>query len=716
MLLADEFGNVLFANDGIHALFGHDPVGLVGHSVSLLVPLLARPAGDPAELPFFETAESVLARNSLLEGRRNDGRVLEVSIQIRPVFRDHAALAVLTIESPSSFRSEGDSDIARFFELSADLFCIASFDGYFLRVNPSFSRILGYSNEDLLSHPFLDFVHPADVHATLGAMAKLADAETLIRFRNRYRDALGNYHWFEWSAQPVQEDGTIFATARNITDQVRLEDELQARVKREFAILENTPAVVYVKGCDGKYEYVNQRYCDLFSVSLEEVCGLTDFELFPRDVAEQFWSNDQRVAKLGERLTIQELVPQDDGVHTYVSTKFPLLDAVGTVAAIAGISTDITDQVRARETEVQLRLARSFQKNLYPSQAPAVLGLETAGAAVPVAQVCGDYYDFIRRAPSQLAVAMGDVSGHGIGPALEMVAVRTLMRLLLRDADDLVLAVEELNRKLCEDLPEATFVSMFVAELDGAKRTLRYVGAGHEAMLIRKTGHVERLESTGTLLGIDSTAALKTKVVDSLQAGDVFLLYTDGLTEAMNVRGDQFSFRRLAEVASRFRQQTPEEIIRSIYSAVYVFSSGKTILDDMTLVGEIRAVVIRFRESATDIRLRRRESLARGKRLSPNACRPLTACGLLGRTIEEEPRVCMMLFAWRVVGGFDRIADLASSSAKAVEHMEGAASRSRGAGVGEDTRVPAESPISSPSGVRPHQILASTTCNKAAGK
>jgi PAS domain S-box-containing protein len=583
ILFVDEFGIILFASEEIRVLFGHDPGALVGKPVSLLVPLLELDTRDAAEFPFFEAAKAVLASRSLIEGQRRNGVSLEVSIRIRPVVRDHAVLAVLTIDHPG-FLHPRDLDFARFFESSPDLFCIANFSGYFLRVNPSFSRILGYSDEDLLTHPFLDFVHPEDVPATLGAMAKLAGAETLIRFRNRYRDAVGGYHWFEWSAQPVQEDAAIFATARNITAQVRLEEELQTRVKRELAILENTPAVVYVKGCDGKYEYVNQCYCDLFSVTLEGVRGLTDFELFPREIAEQFWLNDQRVARLGERITIQELVPQDDGLHTYVSTKFPLLDANGTAAAIAGISVDITDQVRAKETELQLKLARSFQKNLYPSQAPAVSGLETSGAAVPVAQVCGDYYDFIRLTPSKLAVAMGDVSGHGIGPALEMVAVRTLMRVLLRDSDDLVLAVGELNRKLCEDLPEATFVSMFVAELDGAERTLRYVGAGHEAMLIRKSGRVERLESTGTLLGIDPTAEFEIKVVEAVQPGDVFLLFTDGLTEAMNLRGDQFSFRRLAEVASRNRNQSPEEIIRSIYSAVYVFSSGKTILDDMTLV------------------------------------------------------------------------------------------------------------------------------------
>lgn len=110
-----------------------------------------------------------------------------------------------------------ESDLSRFFELSLDLFCIATLDGFFRRVNANFSRVLGYAESELLAHPFVDFVHADDVESTLAAVAKLALGIPVVAFHNRYRDVSGQYRWFEWTAKAVPEDGLIFAVARDVT-------------------------------------------------------------------------------------------------------------------------------------------------------------------------------------------------------------------------------------------------------------------------------------------------------------------------------------------------------------------------------------------------------------------------------------------------------------------------------------------------------------------
>lgn len=121
---------------------------------------------------------------------------------------------------------QAEWDMIRFFDLSLDLFCIAGFDGYFHRVNDNFARVLGYTKDDLLSQPFLKFVHPDDVDRSVSEVTRLSLGQPVVRFRNRYRKSCGDYRWFEWMAKSIPKEGVIFAVARDVTEHVELEDQL----------------------------------------------------------------------------------------------------------------------------------------------------------------------------------------------------------------------------------------------------------------------------------------------------------------------------------------------------------------------------------------------------------------------------------------------------------------------------------------------------------
>ena len=126
----------------------------------------------------------------------------------------------LTLYLESLLR-RAECDLERFFELSLDLFCIAGLDGYFRRVNSNFPRMLGYSEKELLSRPFMEFVHPEDRDQTLDVMSQLQLGQPVVQFRNRYSVTDGTWRWFEWTAKSVPRDHIIFAVARDVTDRMR---------------------------------------------------------------------------------------------------------------------------------------------------------------------------------------------------------------------------------------------------------------------------------------------------------------------------------------------------------------------------------------------------------------------------------------------------------------------------------------------------------------
>ena len=137
-----------------------------------------------------------------------------------------------------------EAKVDRHFALSRDLFCTADLDGYFEELNPAWEQTLGYTTDELRSRPFVEFVHPDDRERTLAEAAKLATGISTVSFRNRYRDAAGQYRWLEWNVHPDLDEGRLYATARDVTIQQRAEEALkdQSRVL-EATVRERTVAL-----------------------------------------------------------------------------------------------------------------------------------------------------------------------------------------------------------------------------------------------------------------------------------------------------------------------------------------------------------------------------------------------------------------------------------------------------------------------------------------
>jgi len=137
------------------------------------------------------------------------------------------------MNSKAAVRDHRDSELAIFFEQSLDLLCVANFDGYFTRLNSAWTTHLGWSIEELLARPFVDFIHPDDLDPTLAELANLSEGVQTISFENRYRRRDGVYCWLQWNARPMPGSQRIYATARDVTRQKQLERQVLKISDRE---------------------------------------------------------------------------------------------------------------------------------------------------------------------------------------------------------------------------------------------------------------------------------------------------------------------------------------------------------------------------------------------------------------------------------------------------------------------------------------------------
>jgi PAS domain S-box-containing protein len=139
--------------------------------------------------------------------------------------------------------------------------------------------------------------------------------------------------------------------------------EVNETGNRLSSIMDNTPAVIFLKNLEGRYILINKRYEELFHISSDKIIGRTDFDIFPEDVAQQLWKNDLEILKTGHASEVEELIPQDDGIHNYISAKFPLHNDAGDIYAVCGIATDITKhkQVYDALQESQAKLSGLYE-------------------------------------------------------------------------------------------------------------------------------------------------------------------------------------------------------------------------------------------------------------------------------------------------------------------------------------------------------------------
>ncbi|MEA5508844.1 PAS domain S-box protein [Crocosphaera sp. UHCC 0190] len=218
------------------------------------------PQGQPySSLVYLNQAVTQIPRDNRIKILPKNGHVIQDE-HFNPTPHE-------TTNDHQLMKTEGD----RFFSLSLELLCVANFDGYFKRINPAFEQILGYSAEELLGQPFIEFVHPDDRQATLAEIANLREGTKTHYFENRYRCRDGSYRWLAWTSVAYVQEKTIYAIARDITERKQIEATLRENEKKFRMLFEQASTGMGLANTEGQLINVNQVLCELVGYTSEEL-------------------------------------------------------------------------------------------------------------------------------------------------------------------------------------------------------------------------------------------------------------------------------------------------------------------------------------------------------------------------------------------------------------------------------------------------------------
>jgi serine phosphatase RsbU (regulator of sigma subunit) len=241
-----------------------------------------------------------------------------------------------------------------------------------------------------------------------------------------------------------------------------------------------------------------------------------------------------------------------------------------------------TEELERKKAELQV--AADIQSAFLPKDIPRMAGFDLAAASVPAREVGGDFYDVFPVSDRRYTLVIADVAGKGVPASLLMALSRTAMRIVSRWEKIPERVLEESNAIFIRDSGSTSFVTVFYAILDTGKRQLTYVNAGHNPpMLFRADGTYEELEPTGPVIGLREGTVYEERSV-AMDHGDILVMYTDGVTEAIDAAEEMFSEERLRETVLRNRSLPAAELIGAINAAVREFCGETPQFDDMTLM------------------------------------------------------------------------------------------------------------------------------------
>lgn len=374
-----------------------------------------------------------------------------------------------------------------------------------------------------------------------------------------------------------------------------------------FSLVENIPQNIICKDKDGRFTFVNQKFCDLLHKPIEDVIGKTDFDFFPEDLAQKYRDDDLQVMESGITLDDVEMNIIEGGETSYVHiVKTPIHDINGNVIGMQGIFWDITERKKAEEAlqtanermKQDLIAAAKVQRGFFPDEYPDIDGYKFEWSFTPCEYVGGDLLNVMQLDDDHWAFYVLDVSGHGVPAAMLSVSISRMMEpnavtqssnsnginASLKDPKSVI---QMLNKHFPLGTKTGMFCTMVYAVVNTKTGVIKWIRAGHEPPLFVHNGGYETTyysEPGGLFVSQMpiKESSLKCGTL-KLEKGDRFVLYSDGLTESMKNK-EEFGYERFAEVMREYSHQPLSNALKAVVKASSRWSNEDHFVDDVTLL------------------------------------------------------------------------------------------------------------------------------------
>jgi len=347
--------NIVIVNSAVGSMFNLDPAEFVGKKC---YKMFEGVRGACSNCPGDEAIRTGRPAEIEAEGVRMDGIRIPLRVQAFPLFsEDGTPTGFIEVAEDLTESKRTEEEIEQFFNMTGYMICVATLDGYFTRVNDSFEQTLGYSRQELLSRPYLDFVHPDDKEKTIAVVEKnLILGEQVFGFENRYRCKGGSYKWLSWASRPVVERGVTYAIAYDITDRKLAEQAAKETQERFSDFFVNAPIGFHIVGPDQVLIDINEAELDMLGYQKDEVVGKKKWtDLIVPEQKQQFEKQWRDITTKGHAKNLEYTLVHKDGYRIDVvlnaSSRF---DEKGNLVNTRGSVLNITARKRAEKARSNL--------------------------------------------------------------------------------------------------------------------------------------------------------------------------------------------------------------------------------------------------------------------------------------------------------------------------------------------------------------------------